>query len=341
MLRERNGFPWRRVLAVLGVILIVLAAFSLVRMKPPERSKSITISTATWEPYISPTSTNEGPLADIITRILRRIGYEPEFRFSSWPVAEQEVTSGESLAMGPVINTERRSTFGVHSDAIMEFRYGMFGKHGVTPDDIGSRDSLEGLKIARIDGYQFWPELDDSKAEFVDYPSALAAFEALAKGEVELVIEGELTGQQIIEGPELAEDSSDFFLDEAANKFSSPSLGLVLFASNSNGSTDFIDEFNDALRKYRSTESYSRITNSIGSDLQHVQLKSIGGGVIELFGEDGKKLGVAPDGTAGQVIRWPKLARTGEDLVTLKLFNGPHAGRVVKVPMKNMELTND
>lgn len=338
--RRSQARRWERVLLAGVVILALVATVAMIRMKPPEQARTITISAAAWDPYIGPELAENGPVAQLLTDVLREIGYTPVFEFSSWSFAEQDVRSGTSVAMAPVIETTRRTSFGGHSEPLLDFRYEMFGKHGSTPANIASRTDLHGIRVARIDGYQFWDAMNDSGASFVDYPSARAAFEALDSGDVDLVIEGEETGRALLSGPEIAVNASGIFEVGLASPLASPTLGLHLFVGARGDSAAFLESFDRALQRYRKTEEYQLIIASIGADEELVEIEPANGKPLAVRDAKGDVVATTPRGTRAVVLAWPSETAAAAT-VRVKLLDGPAVGRIVSVPVSDVRIVHD
>lgn len=338
--QRRSGLSWPVVALVLVLALALVAVLSIVRTDPPSRPQPLQISTSEWLPYISPDLPDDGPVAQLLTEVFGRAGYTPIFSYSTWPLAEQEVRSGSSVGMAPVIISDTRDSFALYTEPLMEFRYTLFGRKGELLDSIPAREDLSGLRVARIEGYQYWDALDESGAEFSEYPTALEAFNALSRGEVDLVAEGSLAGQTVLDGSGFSDDSSLYAEVEPATEMTSSVQGLHLLLNDSSEGKMLQKQLNEAIESFRGTADYEHLMAQLVDTSTHVELRAPGGGGVEVLDAAGDTVGVTPTGTRAVVEDWPEGRTTSSTLVPLKILDGPLAGRFLAVRMDDLEITH-
>lgn len=337
---RRRGVAWQ-ITAIAGLVIAGLViAFTVIRTDPPDRSIPVVVSTSEWIPYISPELPNDGPVAELLSEVFGRAGYTPEFIFTTWPLAERDTRNGASIGMAPVIVSPQRKDFALYSDPLLDFQYTLFGKKGTLLGELPDRTGLEGLRIARIAGYQYWPELDESGADFKDYPSSLSAFEALKAGEVDLVAEGSIAGNAVLKGASFDGDASAFATVDSPTPLTTSTQGLHLLIRNTPEGERLQKEFNAALKDFSSTEDYQRIVSSLQEDVMRGTLTASGGGAVEVFGQEGSPAGFTPSNTAVMVLDWPGGSLGRETLIRVKVMNGPLAGRVLSVRLEDLELND-
>lgn len=320
------------------IVVSFVVVFTMVRRDPPARAVPVTISSSDWLPYISAELPDNGPMAVMLSEVLGRAGYTPEFTFTTWPLAERDVRIGASIGMAPVIISPSRDEFALYSEPLLDFRYTLFGKKGDLLDSLPERTDLKGLTVARIAGYQYWEALDDSEAEFVDYPSALAAFEALQRGEVDLVTEGSVAGNAVLNGADFADDAELYAEASPQTDLTSSTQGLYLLLRDTPEGRTLRDQFNTALADYQNTEDYQRALDSLTTSSTRVKLNSADGGPVELFTNAQESAGFTPAGTAATVYTWPEGELGVETPVSVKLLEGPYAGRVLTARLEDVEM---
>lgn len=325
---------------VLILALALVGVLSIVRTDPPERSQPLQISTSEWLPYISPDLPENGPVAQLLTEVFGRAGYAPVFSFSTWPLAERDVRAGSSVGMAPVVISDARDSFALYTEPLMEFRYTLFGRKGRLLDSIPERDDLSGLRVARIEGYQYWDALDESGAEFSDYPSALAAFRALKNGEVDLVAEGSIAGRAVLDGADFPDDGSRYAEVAPTTEMTSSVQGLHLLLDDSSEGRMLQKELDEAITSFRDTEDYERVMAALVDTSTDVELRSADGGGVEVLDEEGNTAGVTPSGTRAVVEAWPEEPTTSSTSVPLKILDGPLAGRYLAVRIEDLEITH-
>lgn len=335
---RRRRLSWPYLALTLSVVACLVMAFFIIRPVPPERSQPIEISTSEWMPYISPDLPDNGPVAKMLTDVFARAGYTPEFDFTTWPVAEKDVRSGASIGMAPVVESSARADFSIYSDPIMDFRYTLFGRKGKTLQTLPERTDLRGLKVARIEGYQYWKELNDSGATFVDRPSSESAFETVMDGDADLVAEGSVAGTAVLRSPDFPGDATEFTEVDPPNSLTSSTQGLRLLIKDTAEGRELQKQFNEALAEYTRTEDYQKVLASLEGSNPQVRLSAHDAGAVELLDDDGKKAGATPSGTTATVLEWPDGTPGPTSLTQVKILDGPLSGQVLHARLEDLEM---
>lgn len=330
--------PVVMIAVVLALCLTLVLA--VVRADPPERSQPLQISTSEWLPYISPDLPNNGPVAEMLTEVLGRAGYTPVFTFSTWPLAERDVTNGASIGMAPVIVSASRDSFALYTEPLLDFRYTLIGKKGELLDSVADLTDLDGLRIARVEGYQYWDELDDSGATFSDHPSSLDAFTAMMNGEADLVAEGAIAGRAVLEGPSFLDDATAYAEVSPSSSLTSSTQGLHLLLKDSSVGQRLKREIDAALADFQRTEDYQRLLDSLTPGPPQVTLSTAQGGAVELMDDSGAFVGATPSGTSASVLEWPDGTPTAQTLVPVKILDGPLAGKLLAVRLEDLEISD-
>lgn len=327
------------VVAILGAFIVLYVMTTQLRAAPPKQKTPITISTAEWSPYIGPQLEDNGPWAKIISDVFQQIGYQPKFDFSTWDIAEEDVKTGASLAVGPVVDADYRNDFGVYSDEVMRFEYVLFGKKGPQLTRLGKGSNLEGAKVAKIEGYKYWSALEGSGAQFESFPTSVDAFNALARGDVDLVAEGKLAGEAVLRGRDFRYSAEDFEVLSNSEPFNSNIRGLHLFVSDLPESREILELFNEALKEYKDTSEYRDNVSAINSSKTYANLNAPHGKAITIELQDNQKKLQVPRKSKVLVLDWP---RPGEnrDWASVKVLNGPDSGIVGRVSVDDVELSD-
>lgn len=321
------------------LLVSLLLATVVLRAKPPARLQPVTLVTAEWAPYISSELPESGPLALITAQTLRHAGYDPTYTFTTWQLAQRDVLEGGAIGVVAMVESETRDEQFIYSDPLLELTYTLFGR---TEDDltaIAERTDLTGLRIARIEGYDYWTELDGSGAEFQSYLSAEDAFLALSEGEVDLVAEDSLAGRALVDGPDFPGDGSGIQAVPGSSALTSSSQGLHVLLSDTAEGRRLQEHFNASLAEYRLTPEYAEHIAALEQSHQAVTLRSAEG-PVELLDEDGAPVGITPAGTAAVVDAWPQAPTSPEELVRVKVLDGPWVGRIVQVPLRELEMAH-
>lgn len=338
-LRRRTSPSWP--LLVLAVVLLIslLLVTVVLRAKPPARLQPITLVTAEWEPYISSELPESGPLARIATQTLLHAGYDPSYTFTTWQLAQRDVLEGGAIGVVAMVDSGTRDEQFIYSDPLLELRYTLFGHDRDDLVSIAQRKDLTGLRVARIEGYDYWRELDESGAEFVTFQSAEDAFLALVEGDVDLVAEDSLAGRALVDGPDFPGDGSLITEVPGASDLTTSSQGLHVLLSDTPEGRRLQEHFNASLAEYRTTPDYAEHVAALDQMQQTVALRSPEG-PVELLDGSGATIGITPTGTTGVVDAWPEAPTSPDAMVRVKVLDGPWAGRIVKVPMREVEITH-
>lgn len=310
------------------------------------RARPIRISSGEWAPYVSPELAGGGPMAQLVTEIYNRAGYTPEIDYTSWQVAEERVADGGSFAMFPMVGSaERRRQF-LLSDPLAEFQYVLFYDRRRDRPQVDSPEAMEALEVGAIAGYDYWQELDAASEGMREYDSTQAGFEALAAGDIDVLVEGLLPGRAVLADPGFPHDASAFDYVRSNEPWATSTQALYLMVPRTEAGADVLDTFNEALRAVRETPMYTDLLRGLeGGSSTSVQLVPAGDeGVVQVHDEAGAVAFVTPRGTGAEVLVWPDYFTRGQppkaedDLIEVKLTNGPGQGRVVWVSARNVEL---
>ena len=176
----------------------LLALVAWIRPTPVSPARPVVLMTGEWAPYVGADLPHGGPVTQMVSLALRQQGYEPDVRASSWQVATQTAQRGGAMRVFPLVGSRERAADFISSRPLASFQYVLFYDRTRLPQPPTSAADLHDLRVARIAGYDYWGALDDAVDGFVPFPTSRAAFEALARGEVDLVPEGLLPGQAVV-----------------------------------------------------------------------------------------------------------------------------------------------
>lgn len=350
--------PWSRTrvqVAVPGLLLalaIVLAfgwLASQVRSAPARPDRQVVIASGTWEPYVGPGLADGGPVTRIVVDALAARGYQADVRWTSWPSGLASTRRGSVAGTFPFVGTEERRTDFLVSDPIVDFEYVLFARRvdGALPQ-VRTAADLAGLRLARIEGYEYWPELRDAAVETVPYATSGDAFEALVRGDVDLVPEGRQPGLALLSSGSLTADREQVdFLPPGDDPLLTATRPLSLLMPRGPGNQEIMREFNEGLREIKGTDVFADAVSELESGVVPVEVSlrdPTGRAAVRLRTLDGRWL-LTPAGTRARVVRWPdaylepvrSLPRSSER-VEAKLLSGPSAGRLVEVRPQDVEV---
>lgn len=338
---------WGPVLVLSAVVVVsaLIVAFGL-RASPVSPSRPVPISSGSWAPFVGPDLPDGGPVTKLVVETLRRAGYSPEVSYTSWSLAEDQVTSGASLGVFPLVGSESRRSKLLLSDPIVDFEYVLFYNRRAGQPKISTAADLGALRVGGIAGYDYWDELESAVGDFVEYPSTLDGFQALAAGQIDLLAEGLLPGHAVLTSPEFPGDVSDFDHLRGDSPLVHSVEGLYFMMADTKASAAVMARFNRELGRMRGSDEYQRIVADLEpSTDQSVALAPAGAsGLVELLDAAGEPVLLAPRGTRARVLEWPEpFTGTGGErparvLVRVKVANGPARGRVLYVDARAIQL---
>lgn len=343
----RSGLP-----ILIFAILIGLAGWIIasgLRTAPASPPRPIVITSGPWAPFVGPDLPDGGPVAQIVTQVLQGQGYQPQVTFSTWPLALEATRRGETFGAFPFASSAERQQDYYLSDPLIDFDYVLFFDKTRKPAAVDTPEDLRKLRIGRIAGYDYWPELEDAVDDFVPYNSSLEAFQALARGEIDLLPESRASGQAVLADRRFEYDSGRFsFLDYSDNPLLGSVGGMHFLFPKKKDSEKLLAGFNQALAEYKKTDEYVALTSGLadGATRDEVSLQPYdGSGLVPLIDDDGKSTLVTPSGTRALVLNWPKPFVDGSPrppaksiMVPVKVIDGPAAGRVLDVDARAIRL---
>ncbi len=200
-------------LAVFGLALAVIALMP----RPPRPMQPVQVFAPEWEPYVSRSDADGGPLTALVRELFRGINYDARVVFTDWDDALRRVEDGTGVAAFPFIDHRDRAERLLFTEPLMHFQYVLFYRRGIRgPDGIVDKhallawlDALSGngewdappLRLGAVAGYALWPELAEIATIDERFDTPAEGFRMLERGEIDLLAEGLLVGQRTIEDP--------------------------------------------------------------------------------------------------------------------------------------------
>lgn len=335
--RDKSRIRWLRVIVGLVCFFAVLATLLLVRIQPPRAAQSIQVITSDWEPYVQTDDARGGVVGDIVVSVLAGTGYNAQISFDTWSGGLNKVDQGTAFGIFPMVKSaERKETF-EYSDPLVEFKYVLFKRRNDIVTSEVRNGNLSGSRVGKIAGYDYWPELDASGAQFVEYQSTIAGFEALLNGEIDYLAESDLVGMATLRGPEFEGDAGSFDIIDGDHPALDSIDSVHFLVRKGQLSRTFMDSFNASLAEYKKTDRYRQQVTSLSEAADRVVL--VGDGLIDVTDASGASLGSIPSGVAARVLSWPNELQS-QGTVEIKMLDGPLAGRIGRVPLANVEVRN-
>lgn len=342
------------VLSLVVVVSAVIVSAGL-RTSPIAPARPVLVSSGSWAPFVGQTLPDGGPITKLVVEVLKRSGYAPQISYTSWSLAENQVTSGASVGVFPLVSSKSRRAHFLLSDRLIDFEYVLFYNRRGGEPRVSSASDLGALRVGGIAGYEYWDELESAVGKFVEFDTAQEGFRALADGRVDLLAEGLLSGRAVLTDPSFAGDAADFGHLPGDSPLVHSVEGLYFMMPKTAEAAAVMKKFNRMLASMRQSDEYETIVAELTpSAYQEVTLAPVGEtGLVELLDSSGRLVLLAPQGTRARVLAWPEDfvgsagARSGQSLgtvpprrilVKVKVANGPAQGRVLYVDARALQL---
>ena len=327
--------------ALVLLILIIL----LFKITPDHSLKPIKLATGEWDPFSGSELEDHGITTAIITRVFHDIGYEPEYYFMPWSMAEDTAADGENdnsvIGTFPYSKSQKRKYRFYFSTAIQNIEYAMFYHVENNPAAIKIRktDDLSKHIVLNIDGYEY-PEgitahISKNKNNMKDN---IDAFLQLEKSKEPLiVVESAVVGEQLLEQkiPHLSSS-----IKKAPLKVNT-GIHLMLSKRNPNNLA-LINAFNNKLEQLKSnSRAYALLQENVKNRIDMARAVLLEpfdkSNLIRAYKTKNKEQVILlPKGSKALVKQWndpflryhSNIEKAEEILVKVKLLNGPF-------PLKN------
>lgn len=318
-------------------ILMVLIAVLMVRIQPPRAAQSVQVITSDWQPYVDTTMDQGGTVGEIVVSVLASSGYNGEVAYDTWSSGLERVDQGTAFGIFPMVKSASRDELYEYSDPLVDYKYVLFKRRGMgVPEAVLSGD-LSGTRVGIIDGYDYWPELDESGATFESFPTTAAGFEALNKGEVDFLAESDIVGNALLNGQKFDGDANEFDIVQGDNPALSSTDSVYFLIRKSKLSKSVMEKFNKALAEYKKTERYNELVATLDGMTDTVTLA--GDSLVQVKSATGEELGAVPPGITGRVLQWPIELQSGA-MLKIKMLDGPLSGRTGFVQLEDVEVNN-
>lgn len=333
--KDKRKTAWARIFFVAVCVVSVLASFFMLRLQPPRATQSVHVLTSDWDPYVDTTVDKGGIVGDMVLSVLGASGYKGDVSFDTWENGLQKVDQGTAFGIFPMVKSASREEKFEFSDPLVDFTYVLFTQSDTVVDGAVLAGDLHGKRVGRISGYDYWPELDASGADFETYPSTVAGFDALSNGDIDFLAESDLVGNATLRSEKFLGDVNDFKQVHGDNPALSSNDSVYFLLHKSDLSRSVMERFNQALQQYKSTERYREQVAMLKGAPDHVALA--GDSPVEVKGRAAESLGMVPAGVSARVLEWPS-ELDPENLLKIKMVDGPLAGQIGYVRLEDVEV---
>jgi polar amino acid transport system substrate-binding protein len=229
---------------------------------PVALTKSITLATLEWPPYVGEKLPGNGITTEIIKEAFARVGYEVKLSYIPWTRVLQDVKDGKVEAGYPAYYSDERAATYQLSDKFAAGNTGFF-KRKAQAIPYTKLEDLKGLRIGIIRGYAnpaaFEAATYLTKEEAADDEQNLRK---LAAGRIDLALADKFTAQYIL--------NTTFPEGKDALEFVEPVLDTqplyVMFSRKVTGFDQKAADFNAGLKLIQADGTVDKILASFGGN---------------------------------------------------------------------------
>jgi ABC-type amino acid transport substrate-binding protein len=356
------------ILAVFGIGLLILWGGTTHVTKP----QHIAVATGNWPPYIvesvdadADDPVQHGPLTALVAEMFRLAGYKIELKFYTWDDALEAVEAGDALAAFTYAREadfldpkkKRRTDRFWFTAPFFHFDHALFYKR----DNLGttelapwaeSETPQKRFRLGRIEGYTLWPRILDSVTEVVTYPDIEAAFQALDAGEIDLLPEDPHVGAAFLRAHELEGKFGRYWSPDGV--MTGASLAQHILLARTRKGLQLRNQLDAAIatldKQGKLADFKARFKKRDPQWKERTPARTVALTTgQELCAQDVCDRFLLAPGTSAVVLVWPSsllrpvtsdtaIAAAGSEAYLVKITSGPHANRLMYVPMNALEL---
>lgn len=357
--RKSKQNNWIQVLTISMFTPVFVILLFLFYFRPTESSRILqdaVIITGEYPPYSSQFLEDHGVASAIISEVLKGMGYESNFQFTSWNIAQelslQSNSNQEIRGAFPYAKTDEREKDFYFSDPIFDVETSIFFNSDNTPelDSIESIDKLINYYLIPIEGYSYLPQIDEIPRSLSVASDNVDAFtRLLSDPNIQLVAEATEVGHQLLQ--------TEFPRQQHIIKsFPVFTTSFYLMSSKRNPhNRRFIHEFNRSLREIGADRVEDIKSNTLKKIDEHRSLSLIpiqsDAYIKGYMDKDHQKFVLLPRGTRVIVKEWPHAYLNTSDsvvwdtskvsensLAKVKVFNGPLKDETLYVDGRSLEI---
>ena len=212
-----------------------------------------------YAPFTDERLPNGGMITEIIERIFRGMGYDPQIEFWNWDHGYRATQKGVFAATFPYLKTPERQAEYLYSKPVYEILIVPFVRKdsGIT---YNSPEDLKNYRICKAKGYAV-PTIDemvkDGALHNLEEPKQMSdCFKMLEAKQVDMVVEMELSGKELISNMGLGHS-----IHALENAIDIASLHII-FPKYYSESNVMLYKFNKSLKSLKASGAYHEIVKN-------------------------------------------------------------------------------
>ncbi len=240
--------------------LFIVFVCCIVFNSPSAGAETLKLATGEWAPYTSEEMEGHGFITEIITQVFQEMGMEADYQFAPWQRCYSLVLRGKVWAAFPYSYTEERAKEVFFSDTIGESTTKFFyykTDHGAQYETL---EDLKPYKIGGVKGYFYEEEFEEAGLDVSYTSNETSSLKKLRAGRIDFMPLNELVGRALVkeEFPGIAHE-----FGALPPPHSVAELKLIVSKEYPN-SKALLEQFNDALKKVKTTDAYRKILTKYG-----------------------------------------------------------------------------
>ncbi|ROT93682.1 amino acid ABC transporter substrate-binding protein [Marinobacter sp. R17] len=229
----------------------------------PMESRTVTVVTGDWPPYVTQSGSPHGPMAEVIDRVFNDAGYQVKYVFQPWKRSKDQVLEGDADVLMPAYCSPDRADVYLCSDTVITGKQVLF--HRVdTPLDWASVDDLRGYVIGGTLGYYYGKAFETAekqgKLQIMRIASDATNMRLLMKGRIQAYPQDKAVGFAMLHELYPPERWAEITCNE--KPLHKQSLHLLFTRATPRGAK-LQKVFNKGLLRLRHTGELSQIMNNL------------------------------------------------------------------------------
>ncbi|WP_165495690.1 substrate-binding periplasmic protein [Marinobacter halodurans] len=185
---------WTLILAGVGFLVV---SVGVAAQPVPTESRTVTVVTGDWPPYVTQAEPDHGPMAQVISRVFNDAGYQVKYIFQPWKRSKEQVLKGDADVLMPAYCSPDRADIYLCSDTVITGKQVLF--HRVdTPLHWTSVEDLRGYIIGGTLGYYYGNDFETAEKrgelQIVRVASDATNMRLLMKGRIQLYPQDKAVG---------------------------------------------------------------------------------------------------------------------------------------------------
>lgn len=219
-----------------------------------------------WPPFTSKEMSSYGIGTQIVIEAMKAVGLECEFQFKPWGRALEMVKYGEAWGTFPWLYKDERVSDYLYSDVVLEGNSKIFYKKNnpnmnVEIPEYNTIYDLRQFKFGGVYAYTYEADFEkpENKFKYELYSTLELAFNALDKGNVDIINEDEAVGWYLIS--KLYPGREGEFATLEKNLLT---VNMYMLVNNSDEqSLNIMDKFNEGLAIIKKNGRYDEIISAL------------------------------------------------------------------------------